>query len=589
MNDVREGDATGTPGRLWLIDWRGSPRARAMLHAALRLSARLEARPDALVLYAPGGGAADLRDILPDVPRRSVFDWLTERGRRAADDRTLSISRHVVPLDAPTTLGLGDRLLLFNALDLQDSLRRFAQMSAVCRGAATQGATAIRLFTLDRALADALVSDAAEYGGSIRASRWLAGVAALASSARRTRPPATAAPVPSTPALPPSPIVLVSWTRPMDVMMAALHDAAASQGRTDIMHLHHATASVSPAAHCRPLPADVAHDADALAAAMRAAAEPRLPPGGAGIVLRGAIADARPHLAQQEAHFEAVGRWLTEVSPRAVVVGNDRWWVGSAWVLAARERGLPTLCVQDGIAADMPQWRWLTADRIATNGRHLKRLLEADGLAAERAVVVGQPRYDAMLRPEPAARTAATRAALELPGHRTVLLFATQYGQDAPVVRHVVEQVLRVPELFLLLRPHPSEDQTLHRALAASAPPERMALAAEVPIDQLLHCSDAVAVQSSSVAFEAEILGRPLLLVDFTGQPMPDSFSHLRAERVTDEAQLAPALRRLARVRPGDRLPPPDDPEYIGPLDGACSARTLAAIDTLLPGRPVDA
>ncbi len=580
MNDARGGLATDANGSLWLIDWRGSERGRAFLREALRLGAGFRAAPSELVIYSPGGGALDLAQVLPRVPRRSLFNALPDAARRDADARTLALSRGLMSLDAPASLELGDRLLLFNALDLQEDLRRFELMSALCRHVASVGIKAVRLFTLDSALAHALVTDAAEYGLSLRASRLLSLAARMIS--RPAMPTASApaldSPTPSTAGR----TLLISWTRPMDLMMEAVHGAARRAGLSDVEHLHHAASSISPLALCEPLAHESSQSAAALRDALWSAATPKLPAGGAGTVLRASISAIELHLPRQEAHFEAVAKRIAKAPPREVVVGNDRWWVGSAWVLAARAKGIPTFCLQDGIAADMPQWRWLTADRIGTNGRHLKRLLEADGFAEDRTVIVGQPRYDAMRRGEQSPDVGVKREALALPSDRPILLFATQYGQDAAFVRRVVESVLRIPQLFLVLRPHPSEDQTVHHQLAAATPRTRMVLAADVLIDTLIQLSDIVMVQTSSVAFEADILGRQLLLVDFTGQPIPDSFVNLRGLRATDDASLERHLKTLAASAAKQPLPPPNDPDFLGPLDGECSARAVAEIQRLL-------
>jgi hypothetical protein len=84
----------------------------------------------------------------------------------------------------------------------------------------------------------------------------------------------------------------------------------------------------------------------------------------------------------------------TKTRPELVVVGNDRWWLGMAAVLAAREQGIPTLVIQDGVAWDTPMWTASTADYVAVNGEQLERLLLRNGLPRERIKRIGQPRYD---------------------------------------------------------------------------------------------------------------------------------------------------------------------------------------------------
>src|SRR5262249_37457307 len=178
-------------------------------------------------------------------------------------------------------------------------------------------------------------------------------------------------------------------------------------------------------------------------------------------------------------HVEAVAAWMDALPPCLGGVGNDRWWVGQAFVLIARARGIRTLCVQDGVASAVPEWFWISADHIAVSGPFLGSLLTARGTPEDRCHIVGQPRYDEFARPT--ASREELRCAVGLARDEFCVLFATQPTQHPRYVADVATAILGVPTARLLLRPHPS--------LPSSAIPrvrngdrERIVLVAEPPI-----------------------------------------------------------------------------------------------------------
>src|SRR5690606_26270603 len=112
-----------------------------------------------------------------------------------------------------------------------------------------------------------------------------------------------------------------------------------------------------------------------------------------------------------------IERLLESSRPRLLVIGNDRVWTGQLLVQAAHRRGIPVLCVQDGLAADVPAWWLRTADHTACNGTHLRDLLVRRGVPADHLVGTGQPRNDGRYdRPAGLERADAKRAPGSEPG-----------------------------------------------------------------------------------------------------------------------------------------------------------------------------
>jgi hypothetical protein len=285
-------------------------------------------------------------------------------------------------------------------------------------------------------------------------------------------------------------------------------------------------------------------------------------------------------------HLEAVAAWMDALSPDLVVVGNDRWWVGQAFVLIAQARGVRTLSVQDGVASALPEWFWISADHIAVSGPFLGALLAERGTPKDRCHVVGQPRYDEFARP--AASREELRRAFGLARDGFCVLFATQPTQHHRYVTDVATAILGVPAARLLLRPHPS--------LPSSATPtvrnsdrERIVVVAEPPIADLLEACDLLVTQYSTVAIEAVLRDRAVITADFTGMPPVVNYAavglstHATTKEELRELIAAHAARwALARhCRPGpDALGALE--ALIGPSDGGAARRTAALIRRLL-------
>src|SRR2546426_3075417 len=153
----------------------------------------------------------------------------------------------------------------------------------------------------------------------------------------------------------------------------------------------------------------------------------------------------------QARHLWAADTALELLQPEVVVVGNDRWWGGQAFVQLARRRGIPSVCVQDGVAGENASWWWLPADRMAAASVQLVEMLVRHGVPPERCRVTGQPRYDLLAGSGPDDQRLA-RTSLGLDPSTFAVLFAAQWMHGPDYVRGVVSALLAVPGIRVLLR-----------------------------------------------------------------------------------------------------------------------------------------
>ena len=275
---------------------------------------------------------------------------------------------------------------------------------------------------------------------------------------------------------------------------------------------------------------------------------------------------------------------IESIRPQLVVVGNDRWWLGQSFVNAARDLGVPSLWVQDGIPSDSPVYFWMTADRMAASGDWLPRVLTRHGIAPERCKVTGQPRYDRLLEMARSLDRVSVRARLGLDQAAKYALVATQPLQSPAYAREVVESLLQVPDLKILLRPHPSQPHDELAAVAAAMPQDRMSFRPADSVFDLLAACDLMVNQFSTVTIEAAILGRPVITANFSGLPDPVPYARFglstAAESMADIATLARRIldgeaQGFHATEEGLRL-------FVGPRDGRSAQRVADLIAEML-------
>jgi hypothetical protein len=606
------------PRRLFVVDLtRGGGTRRLLLRAAelrVRVAASGIARgaPRPLVLvYAPEGGGAGVRwpegvetvdaaSLLSEDARAQAFEWV----HRASHDVVRGRGSSLFPVVD------GVPLAELSTLALQMPMASYALLVAGMLGACERHRV-VRCTILTGYL-PTLRALRAELGGRVpRVDGWappdVGAMRRLAmraiSRARGQRQTAMATesePIAGLAAAPRGGALLIAESAPIVGMFAALEPRLLEGGVRPVIHLRYAVSPREP--EIGPVRTVLHAMQPAIAASRRvgrfrglaraacreASRILRSHPGGPGATPIGlfleplfdGVFDAQAdHLSRADAILDAL-------QPKVVVVGNDRWWVGQAFVQLARRRGIPTVAVQDGVEGIHPTWFWTSADRYCASGTHLKEQLLAHGVPHGRVTVTGQPRYDALFAtPEPDARV-RVRESLGLSADGLYVLFAAQPMQDAAFAPQVVEAVLSVPGARVLLRPHPSSPLAPYQALAERHGDGRVCLQRAASINDLLRAADVLVTQHSTVVIEAAILGTRVITANFTGLDDPTPYAKLGIARaVRTPAALADRVRELAATRPspgaaisaGTRLPA-GVVELIGEPDGRAGARVAAVI-----------
>lgn len=219
-----------------------------------------------------------------------------------------------------------------------------------------------------------------------------------------------------------------------------------------------------------------------------------------------------------------LARILARVRPDLVVITNSPRAERAAG-LAARQAGIPALCINSLFAIDEIAWIGQPGfcDRVCVLNEAVRRQLLAAGRGPDEVVVTGNPSFDALHAPAEQAAGRKLRAGLPADA-RQVAMWASQpeltshptapgLVGDPRLPARILDELLawsrQAPGRFLLVRPHPNE------AIADPGEPRARVFAAADGhgIAELLNACDALVTMTSTVAVQAHAMGLPVLQV----------------------------------------------------------------------------
>lgn len=215
-------------------------------------------------------------------------------------------------------------------------------------------------------------------------------------------------------------------------------------------------------------------------------------------------------------------RILRKVSPSLVVATNSPRAERAA-VLAARQLGIPSICMVDLFAMDEVKWIGAPdyADRVCVLNESVREFLMAAGRAPEQVIVTGNPAFDAL----------NTHAA-QVQGHQ----LRTAHGWDT---RRVILWPTQVEPAVHPFDGRPGDPTLPTRALAAvtewvrsrkdcvlcirarageglprvPADPRIVLTGQDWPLAPLLHATDLVVTLNSTIGLEGHLAGCRLIQV----------------------------------------------------------------------------
>jgi hypothetical protein len=287
-----------------------------------------------------------------------------------------------------------------------------------------------------------------------------------------------------------------------------------------------------------------------------------------------------------------MGRLIDWLKP-GVVVSTSSPRSEQAVIEAAAQRGIPSLTMLDVFANphDTYLHHEVYADRITAPSRLAARQLVDAGIEASRIRVTGCPAYDYLRDRTHAPEGEALKRQLGWQG-LSVLLWCGTMEQERPgfppeyfgtglceqVEARLRAWVRRRPDVALIVRYHPNQ----YHLYPEQAPQERVYVSNPLQ-DKLrsqLHAADTVLVQTSTVGFEAAVMGKRVLNLAFSPTAIATEYDFSKLGL----AEAVPSLDALEAVLDAPRA----HVEDLGglPPEGEAKPRVAAEIIALLASAP---
>jgi hypothetical protein len=277
--------------------------------------------------------------------------------------------------------------------------------------------------------------------------------------------------------------------------------------------------------------------------------------------------------------LSAAKNLLRDRRPAAVLLLSDYNYTGRIVTAAARSHGIPTVQMQHGAAHCGTVWGLpILTNKIAVWDSFSMSWYSRHGVPAEQLCQTGNPRYDSL------SETIPERDHLP-PGNGPLVLVITDY---LPVqeTRGLLEATRTAVEQLghrtrVLIKTHPCEDPVLIELFTRRWEGVPVKVQREGNSLSLVRQAAVVVAVRSTVAFEALLVGCPVVLVAFPGYSRFDHHPDTPFLIAQDEAAVAQFVQRLLT-----------DPDYarecrqrcrdytqkVWPLCGSGAARRVAEL-----------
>lgn len=254
-----------------------------------------------------------------------------------------------------------------------------------------------------------------------------------------------------------------------------------------------------------------------------------------------------------------------------------------AATIAARNMGIPTINCSDYF--EFENRDPLEADKIAVMCGITKENLIKKGVLEDRIVITGQPAFDNISSYNKGLSKEDICEKLNIPADQTYMVLGTQpIPTCEQMIRTTFEAVKKIPNLKLIVKPHPGEDVKMHQALIEEYKIDAILITDPV-IRDIIQVSEALITFFSTIAFETVLLGKPLVTLNLTGEPDPIPLCDFGVGLgLHSEEELLPALQKILEDRSLiEKFNKARDKHFSMIINGEGTDRVVKLINEMLP------
>ncbi len=245
---------------------------------------------------------------------------------------------------------------------------------------------------------------------------------------------------------------------------------------------------------------------------------------------------------------------LDKHRPALIVSADDADQRCRVYSLLAREKGIPSLLVQQGLTeGGYPEWHFFSQTAVAAMGQSSRADMIAQGVPSEKIMLTGHPGFDHLALPEPEL-CARVRTDLGLSKGQKMILFVSQPyyvgvfnipGIRQVMIKAIVQACGSLKNIKLIVKPHPGDNMRELKVLIGKAPRVVM-VDRTMDISPLIKACDVLITFFSTAALQALYAGKPVINVDFPGSGGQSLYSESGATWIArSNDEIATHIRKL--------------------------------------------
>jgi hypothetical protein len=255
-------------------------------------------------------------------------------------------------------------------------------------------------------------------------------------------------------------------------------------------------------------------------------------------------------------YIEVMRYMINREKVKIVVSWNDVLKFEKTVALLCKDLKIPTLVIQHGVTGHPMGYVPVTSDKMAVWGEIAKNWLVNHGVNSDKLVITGNPKFDDLSRKEIDPKKSTIYDELKLDSKKGVFVFATQpplvgfisretEKANELVFRALLKAMEEFPDKQLVVKLHPIDDGKLVRRIAGEQKAKmNIVITKNVNLYDLLRVSDLLITIDSTVALEAMLLNKPVVLINL------DKRSNIYLERgaaigVEEAQNIVPTIKEI--------------------------------------------
>jgi UDP-N-acetylglucosamine 2-epimerase len=213
---------------------------------------------------------------------------------------------------------------------------------------------------------------------------------------------------------------------------------------------------------------------------------------------------------------------IEKEKPDIIIIQEDRTEFGRIVTEEAKRKNTPSLVILQHISDYDPFWNFFlrlpyNANHFAVTTTTVKDLLIQLGTPSEKITVVGNPVYDKLFKTNlNLMKKEDVYSKLKIDKEKGIFLFTSQPLQDSDLVHRIlIEMMQNFPNKHLVIKLHPQESSLRNIFAARKAKFKNVTVIHYFDAWSLINVCELLITISSTTAFEAMALRRPVVIIGF--------------------------------------------------------------------------